>query len=265
MCMAHTHTYMNYTHIHIWITHTYIYELHTQTYMNYMHIFRLLYISHGTHEWVMAHTNESWHTSISRSKSMCVSCVENMNEPWRIWMSYGVYKCVMAHMNLLFKVYACLSRWKYDTNNIWHGYVTAHMNESWHTRMSHGTYKSPTSLYTRLARSKYKNENLWHAWVMAHTNESWHTRMSHGTYESLPRELCVCHVLRMWQRWRLICIFLGTHEWVMAHINVSWRTRQSHMYFHPEAYVCVSMCRVLRKCQKKNRHFFWHILNTRHK
>ena len=71
-------------------------------------------ISHGTHEWVLAH----------------------MNESWRIWMSHGTHEWVMAHMD---------ESWHTWMSHATDESVMAHMNESWHVCMSHGTYRRVVS------------------------------------------------------------------------------------------------------------------------
>jgi len=56
-----------------------------------------IWMSHGTHKWIMAHMNESWHKYMSHGKYEWV--MAHMNESWHIWVNHGTYEGVRALMN----------------------------------------------------------------------------------------------------------------------------------------------------------------------
>jgi len=153
-------------------------------------------MSHVTHEWVMSHMNESYHTSMRHVTHQCV--ISHINASCHTSMSHVSHQWVVSHMN------SSCHTWM---SHITHEWVMSHINESCHTSMSHVT----SHLYDTLLTCWYVtwltdiwhepikfvaplhylvSELITHSW--SHINESCHISMSHVT-----------------------------HQWVMSHINES--------------------------------------------
>jgi len=61
------------------------------------YLYHLEEIMRGSHGWVMAHMDESWHTWMSHGTHGWV--MAHMDESWHTWMSHGTHGWVMAHMD----------------------------------------------------------------------------------------------------------------------------------------------------------------------
>ena len=133
------------------------------------YLYHLEEIVHGTHGWVMAHMDESWHTWMSHVMDQSLCCIS---------LLYSSIFTVMSH---------CTRGW------------VAH--KSWHTWMSHDTHEifllyssvvlfhmrewyMTDSSYFRFAHQQlsYKDDCTWMN-CYTRRNESCHIWMSHVTHE----------------------------------------------------------------------------------
>jgi len=159
--------------------------------------------------------NPNWDVSAGMDSRCAPRVVARMNELWHIWLSHGMYECVMSHTHKAWHIR--------EMSEISHGtyeWVMAHTNESWHIWMSHGTFD-------RVKAHLIESWHIWsshvtYEWVISHMIESCHIYMSHGTYEWV-----MAHLIESWHIWSSH----GTYEWVMSRMNESYHIWSSHVTY----------------------------------
>jgi len=141
-------------------------------------------LSHGTHEWVMAHTNESWHTRMSHGTHV-------RHAPFDVhwWIRHRIHFIHTSH-GYIQKRHVI---YKWDIESTLYTWVMAHTKQACHTYishwirfiwMSHGTCKGVCHTYVRHPIHFIRMSHGTHKGGVSYindlsnplyTNESWHT------------------------------------------------------------------------------------------